>query len=461
MNRWEAGLFWSLTMVVLLSPLPFGSDRPLPASLLSAAVGALVLAWGVAALVAGGSPAVPIRPLLPAAALFAGTVAWAAVQGSSFTPGFLHHPYWAEAGAVLEVPLAGAISVNPDATWTRLQGLLAYAGVFWLAFQFCGRRARARQVMLALALAGLFYAAYGLYGRFVQPGPVTSTFVNRNSYATYAGLTLFCSLSLVVQRFARHARGNVPIGRALVHMLAQLDLTTTAALLSFLACSMALLLTQSRGAFVAGAIALLLYLGLLRSASILRSPAFYGGFVAIVLATAVILMHFSGEETMQRFEQTGANFGNRLVYYETTLQAMADRPLLGTGYGTYANAFMAYNGPETGTYFLDKAHNTYLQLMFELGWPAALALISCLGYLTSRCWQGLRGRGRDGVYPATVLACSVFVGIHALVDFSLEMPANAATYALLLGMGCAQALGHGRGRPEAQSMANGPLTSPR
>jgi hypothetical protein len=35
-------------------------------------------------------------------------------------------------------------------------------------------------------------------------------------------------------------------------------------------------------------------------------------------------------------------------------------------------------------------------------------------------------------------ACSVLVAVHSLVDFSLEMPANAATYALLLGAACAQ-----------------------
>jgi hypothetical protein len=44
------------------------------------------------------------------------------------------------------------------------------------------------------------------------------------------------------------------------------------------------------------------------------------------------------------------------------------------------------------------------------------------------------------VFPAVLAACSVLVAVHALVDFSLEMPANAATYALLLGAGCAQAL---------------------
>ena len=223
-DRWLAGVFWSLAAVVLLSPLPLGSDRPLPASLLFAATGGLVLAWGVAGWARGFGAAVPIRPLLPAGILFAGTVAWAIVQASSLTPGTLHHPDWAAARAVLRVPVAGAISVDPEVTWTRVQGLLAYGGVFWLAFQLCDRTARARQVLLALALAGFGYAVFGLYGHLGRPGPVTSTFVNRNSYATYAGITLLCALGLAVQHLARYARQDVPVGRALVDMLAELEL---------------------------------------------------------------------------------------------------------------------------------------------------------------------------------------------------------------------------------------------
>jgi O-antigen ligase len=126
---------------------------------------------------------------------------------------------------------------------------------------------------------------------------------------------------------------------------------------------------------------------------------------------------------------------NRLAYYRTTWEAIWDRPLLGTGYGTYADAFRAYNHPGTETYFLDKAHNTYLQMIMELGWPGVAALYSGLALLVFRCLQD-----RSAIYPAVLASCSVLVAVHSLVDFSLEMPANAATFALLLGVGCAQAV---------------------
>jgi O-antigen ligase len=172
-----------------------------------------------------------------------------------------------------------------------------------------------------------------------------------------------------------------------------------------------------------------------------------GGFFK---ATAVFsiglffgIVWLAGEETLGRFPDADAHALNRLAYYRTTWEAIPDRPLLGTGYGTYADAFRAYNHPGTDTYFLDKAHNTYLQVIMELGWPAAAALYSGLALLILRCVQA-----RSAEYPAVLAACSVLVAVHALVDFSLEMPANAATYALLLGVGCARSL---RGRAARSS----------
>jgi hypothetical protein len=118
-SRSQAGIFWALLAVVLLSPWPLGSDRPLPASLLSAAIGALVLAWGLLAAARGLGPAAPSGQLRAAAALFAATLAWAVAQASGLTPLSLDHPYWAAARAVLTVPVTAAISVDPEVTWTR------------------------------------------------------------------------------------------------------------------------------------------------------------------------------------------------------------------------------------------------------------------------------------------------------------------------------------------------------
>jgi O-antigen ligase len=441
-RRWEAVLLRLLVAVVLLAPLPLGSNRPLPASALAAAVGALLCVWGVRALLAHSPAMVAVRAIWPAAVLFGLAAAWAAVQAVPVTPPALHHPYWSTAREVLGVPYAGAISVNPAATSTRLMGLLAYGGILWLALQCCRPRARAHQVLFALAAGGLLYAAYGLYAAFGSgTGTVTSTFVNRNSYATYAGMTLFCGLGLVLREFTRQARGGLSLRATLWEMLARLDHRMAIGVLTCLVAGSALLLTQSRGAFVALCAALAAFVGSLRRMALMTSGTSFKAAAVVSLGLLFGLIALAGEEILGRFTAADADALNRLAYYRTTWDAIWDRPLLGTGYGTYADAFRAHNHPGTGTYFLDKAHNSYLQIIMELGWPAAAALYSGLVLLVLSCL-----RGASGVYQAVLVSCSVLVAVHSLVDFSLEMPANAATYALLLGVGCAQSLPRQGGR---------------
>ena len=441
-RRWEAVLLWLLLAVVLLAPLPLGSNRPLPASALAAAIGGLLLTWGIGALVRGRHAGAFPTGARPALALCGLAAAWAAVQAVPFTPAALHHPYWSGAREVLGLPYTGAISVNPGATWNRLMGLLAYGGIFWLALQLCRPRARAHQVLFALAAGGLLYAAYGLYDFFESDaGVVTSTFVNRNSYATYAGMTLFCGLGLVLGELTRQAPAGMSLRRLVLEVLSRLHAALAIGVIICLVAGTALLLTQSRGAFVALCAALVAFLWSLRRMALMTSGAFFRAVAVCSIGLFFGIVGLAGEETLGRFAAADVHALNRLAYYRTTWEAIGERPLLGTGYGTYADAFRAYNHPGTGTYFLDKAHNTYLQMILELGWPAAAALYSGLALLVVSCLQG-----RSTVCTAVLASCSVLVAVHSLVDFSLEMPANAATYALLLGVGCAQTV---RGSPPA------------
>ena len=50
----------------------------------------------------------------------------------------------------------------------------------------------------------------------------------------------------------------------------------------------------------------------------------------------------------------------------------------------------------------------------------------------------MRRRRRDAVYPCIGFAATTLVAAHSLVDFSLQIPAVALTYSLLMGAACAQ-----------------------
>ena len=90
--------------------------------------------------------------------------------------------------------------------------LLTYAGIFWLALQACRVRERARSVLTVFAIGGTVYAAYGLAAFFLTPeailwfakeayrDSVTGPFINRNSFATYVGLTILATVALLARQ---------------------------------------------------------------------------------------------------------------------------------------------------------------------------------------------------------------------------------------------------------------------
>ena len=92
------------------------------------------------------------------------------------------------------------------------------------------------------------------------------------------------------------------------------------------------------------------------------------------------------------------------------------------------------------------AHNDYLEMTLELGVPASLCFFLTLFALALHCAHGAFTRRRDAVLPALGFAACTLVGAHALVDFSMQLPAVAATFALVLGAATAQSRRSGGAR---------------
>lgn len=121
--------------------------------------------------------------------------------------------------------------------------------------------------------------------------------------------------------------------------------------------------------------------------------------------TASLTWTIQQRRMLKRIDRMSVDGNARLEVYGLAVEAIGDNPLLGFGYGTFADSFRLYRNDNLYANF-DKAHNTYLENIFELGWPAAGLLLLCLAWLTLICVRGARDRGRDWVYPAAGVACA-------------------------------------------------------
>jgi O-antigen ligase len=411
-------------------------------------VGVLLIAWSVSLLRGNYKTAVGIRSIKVPATLFGITVVWIFFQSSGFTPEILHNPVWKGASYALGRDTGGFISVNPTATRTALMKLLAYGGIFWLSLQYSRNAENARKGLLAVSYAGLCYAVYGLvvhiggyntilwYEKWASFGSLTSTFVNRNHYATFAGLTLITSLAMLFNTVSGKP-GQTRSHRTRIKSFVSKSIEKGWLLaLSVVLILSALFLTSSRGGFA----------GVFAGLFALLALSIKGGgnkrWETALVASLFIFSFFSfftlsGENTSSRIQQTVFEKEERVQIYRITLEGIADKPILGHGYGAYEEALPKYRNEKINHHYM-KAHNTYLENLFELGIPVGTVFITLFAVLAVRCLGGALNRKRDAQFPAAGLAVTALVAVHSLVESSMQIPANAALYSFIMGAATAQ-----------------------
>jgi O-antigen ligase len=202
-------------------------------------------------------------------------------------------------------------------------------------------------------------------------------------------------------------------------------------------------LSGSRGGMVAFVVQMLV-LGalLLRKREVgWQQPLMLGGFVAVVI---IFLVWIGGNELTSRLisihseareEITG---GVRFTIDRDCLRVFLKRPFLGWGLGTFPTIYPQFRSFYTN-FFVNEAHNDYLQLLVETG----LAGFSIALWFLMLVFRKAAGKIKNWTETATgcltvaaLLGC-VGILVHSLLDFNLQIPANAALFFVL----CAVAAG--------------------
>jgi O-antigen ligase len=458
---WELALRWGLLLVLALAPMPLASDRPLAWSILALASGALLVV-ALACELSEPTSSSALKPLRIPILLATLVALWAAAQALPVGLAALHPPLWDMAAKALEGPVRPSISIDREASLARLLRLLSYAAIFLAAWRIARRSDGAGALARGVAAIGAAYALYGLIvyltgsrtilwlTKWAYSEDLTSTFVNRNSFATYLGLGLMAGLGLLVQVFARHvdSRSRRTLLRSTVECLLWHGRWPVICLLL---AATALLFTHSRGGTLSsllGAAALL--------AAAMSAPSLRGDWrlpmAAFAVAGVLALLALHGSGLMERIAAGSIGTELRVDINSGTLRAIADHPLLGTGLGTFQWVYAPYQSPSTGV-FVDLAHDDYLENVLELGLPAAAALYAALLLLALHCALGVFRRRRNAIFACMGVGASALAAVNSAVDFSLQMPAVAVTFAALLGVGVAQSIGHRGHGEDADSLA--------
>jgi O-antigen ligase len=141
------------------------------------------------------------------------------------------------------------------------------------------------------------------------------------------------------------------------------------------------------------------------------------------------------------------------------------RPLIGWGLGTFPTAYPQFRTFYT-TFFVNEAHNDYLQLLTETGVVGFGIAVWFLVVTFRRAWAKLDNWSENVNGALTVAALLGCVGIlvHSFLDFNLRIPANAALFYVLCAVAASAPLQESqrrrvrrRGQSEDQTTAGNSL----
>ncbi|MDH3403119.1 MAG: O-antigen ligase family protein [Acidobacteriota bacterium] len=415
-----------LAALILWAPIPFGSVTP----------------WGVVVLIAGVS-------LVTLSVAATGKVALGDRRGVVLGLAGLGALGFGQAAAGLS--LAPVLSRQAAVGWWTL------ALLFVAAMQIAGRP-RARPVLLVAVLtATAFQVVYGgrqlvrdpysIWGRAAGgPGRFRGTLVNSDHLAVWLEVVMAICLAWTWWAWRRSRREP-----RFVYRLAWL----APPIACWLGSARAVVATGSRAALAAVVLGAVFQVALLVAPSgrwwmsaALLGAVFVGGVAVVARGPAPDL----GRQLSRPLHEVVAS--ERFAVWGPSFELWRGAPLLGTGLGTFEEAFPRVQPPELQRNRWGRAHNDPLELLVTGGLVGVGLLAWALWILARRLWAVYRSGTLPAARAAALagLAALAPVTLHEGVDFGLTVPANAVLLTVLLAVGAAG--------PTAAERGAAPLRSP-
>ncbi|MEO8548087.1 MAG: O-antigen ligase family protein [Sphingomicrobium sp.] len=155
--------------------------------------------------------------------------------------------------------------------------------------------------------------------------------------------------------------------------------------------------------------------------------------VALVSIVAILAVYLTPLHDKLASSKT-SSVETRQVMWSTTLPAIADNIALGTGVGSFEQVYQQHEDPAAVTdTFVNHAHNDYLEIALETGFPGIVLVVAFLLWWGSRTGPIWRSAAADRYAVAASIASAAML-IHSLVDYPLRTAALSTIMAACLAL---------------------------
>ena len=342
------------------------------------------------------------------------------------------------------------LTLDRGATFSGFLRQSALFCIFFAIVALVTSRQRIRVLLILLFIVGFSEAVYGLILYFGgegldlwnpgnDPRTVSGTYVNQNHFAGLMEMTIAAGMGLLA---TNSGTSQVYLSRnSILHRVLSLFLSHRGIVIfGLLVMFSALILSTSRGAigslFVALTVTVALALVRRKSPDSFEMKV---GLAAIVLVVVSIMWLGTGRLS-DKLSSSGLS-SQRAELRHLSYQMISDYPITGSGLGTYRWVLPEYKDERFGSGFYEHAHNDYLEIIGEQGILGFAFLIVAVGVIAVRIINEYT-REKDpqlrGALFSCLVGCSALF-LHGFVDFNFHIPANAAYFFALLGLGAAAA----------------------
>jgi O-antigen ligase len=396
----DSVLLYGIFGLLLFGPVAFGAVEPWSIFVVEAGATALFLLW-IGKQILDGGMKIRGNPLfLPMAAF----------------------------GLLIVSQLVFRVTAYPHDTVSVALLYVAYAMLCFLAGQTLLRGAQARSLALIFSVYGAGLAGFALLqgissnGKLYwirQPrmgGWIYGPYVNHNHYAGLMEMLVPVPLILSLTRLAP-AKVRTAAAAAAAVMVGTI------------------FLSGSRGGMLAIAAELVILAALLvKQKRGLRTAVGIGVFMVIVIG---LLVWIGGAELSKRLATAGPGHSElssdiRAYINRDGFRMFLKRPVLGWGLGAFPIVYPQFRTFYTN-FFVNEAHNDYLQLLVEMG---LLGFATMVWFVVTLYITAIKkiGNWAGEISGAVTLACLLGLSgilVHSAVDFNLQIPANAALFYVL------------------------------
>ena len=397
--------------VLLLAPLAFGAVEPRSIFALEASATVLLVAWAARQWINHPVEIASNALYLPMAAFFALAVVQWITGSSAYRHVTYTHLLLYAAYGMLAFVLTQSLRRSTQFDWLA-NAVTVYGAVV-----------AALAVLQGIAPNGKLFWIWPS----AQGGWIYGSYVNHNHYAGLMELLTPFPIVLSVTRFTEGNRRLIVAGIAAL-MAGSIFLSgSRAGMLAFCVqmIVLAVLLLRSRHGNWKNALKL-------------------GGVLLLAIG---FLVWLGGNDLTQRLVSIHAEArqeitgGTRLAIDRDCLRMLLKRPLLGWGLGTFPTVYPQFRSFYT-TFFVNEAHNDYLQLLVETGlagfFIAAWFLVVVFRHATAKL-KSWTETTNGALTVASLLGC-VGILVHSALDFNLQIPANAALFYALCAIAAAEPL---------------------